>query len=104
SVLCGLAPGAPVLIAGRVLQGVAGGAMVICGLAILSGRFRDGRARARAFATWGIGLGFGLGFGPVVGGGLIAVAGWRWVFLAQPLIAACALSLVALGVGEARDP
>lgn len=104
SLLCGLASDVPVLIAGRSLQGAAGGTMMICGLAILSRQFRDGRDRARAFGIWGIGLGGGLGFGPVVGGGLIAVAGWRWVFLAHVLVAAATLALAALGVPESRDP
>ncbi|WP_216905709.1 MFS transporter [Nocardia noduli] len=103
SALCGLAPQVPVLIGGRSLQGVAGGAMMICGLAILSQQFREGRPRARAFGIWGIGLGFGLGFGPIIGAGLVAVAGWRWVFLVHVLLAALTLVLIAFGVRESRE-
>jgi EmrB/QacA subfamily drug resistance transporter len=104
SLVCGLAPGVVVLIAGRFLQGIAGGAMVICGLAILSHEFRDGRERARAFGIWGIGLGSGLGFGPIVGGSLIVLAGWRWVFLVHVLVAVATVVLAAVGVPESRDP
>lgn len=78
SLLCGLAPATPVLIAARFLQGMAGGAMFICSIAILSHQFPDGRARGRAFAIWGVVAGIGLGFGPVVGGAIIALASRSW--------------------------
>ncbi|WP_405181854.1 MFS transporter [Nocardia sp. NBC_01377] len=53
SLLCGLATGVGMLIVGRFGQGAAGGSMMICGLAILSRRFRGSRERARAFGLWG---------------------------------------------------
>lgn len=49
SLICGLSQSASVLIASRFLQGMAGGAMLICQIAILSHQFQDGKARARAF-------------------------------------------------------
>jgi MFS family permease len=64
SLLCGLAQDVAVLIAGRFLQGMSGGAMLICQIAILSYQFRENRERARAFGAWGIVFGIGLGFGP----------------------------------------
>ncbi|WP_279579965.1 MFS transporter [Fodinicola feengrottensis] len=104
SLLCGFAPNIAVLILGRSLQGLSGGAMLICHVAILSHQFREGRQRSRAFGTWGLVFGFGLGFGPVVGGGLVAVLNWRWVFLVPVFVAAVTLVLLALGVRESRDP
>lgn len=104
SLLCGFAPNAGVLILGRAVQGLSGGAMLICHVAILSHQFREGRERARAFGTWGLVFGFGLGFGPVVGGGLVAMVGWRWVFLVHGFVAAVTLVLLVLGVRESRDP
>jgi EmrB/QacA subfamily drug resistance transporter len=104
SLLCGLAPDVSVLIAGRFLQGVAAGAMLTGGLAILSQQFHEGRERAKAFGLWGIGLGFGLGFGPIIGGGLAATVGWRWVFLVHVVVAPIAFVFIAMGVRESRDP
>ena len=72
SLLCGLAPSTPVLIVGRFLQGLSGGAMLICQIAILSHQFREPAARGRAFGVWGIVFGLGLGFGPIIGGWLAA--------------------------------
>ncbi|WP_211261328.1 MFS transporter [Pseudonocardia acaciae] len=104
SLLCGLASDVTVLVAGRFLQGVSGGAMLICQVAILAHQFRERRRRARAFGTWGIVFGVGLGFGPAIGGALLALSSWRWVFLVHVVVAAVTLALIALGVRESRDP
>ncbi|HEF5788055.1 MFS transporter [Burkholderia multivorans] len=104
SLLCGLAPNVPVLVAGRLLQGASGGAMLICQIAVLSHQFREGRERGRAFGIWGIVFGIGLGFGPIVGGAIVAVASWPWVFLVHAPLAAVALALIGGAVQESRDP
>lgn len=104
SLLCGLAPHTPALIAARFAQGLAGGAMFICSIAILSHQFPEGRPRARAFSTWGVVSGIGLGFGPVVGGAIAALASWHWVFLVHAPLALLTLALIRVGVAESRDP
>ena len=85
-------------------QGLAAGAMFICSIAILSHQFPEGRARARAFAAWGVVSGIGLGFGPVVGGAIIALTSWQWVFLVHVPLSLIALALIRAGVVESRDP
>lgn len=104
SLLCGLAPTAFFLIIARFAQGMAGGAMFICTIAILSHQFQEGRERGRAFAIWGVIAGIGLGFGPVIGGMIIALSTWQWVFLAHVPLAAVTLLLTGAGVRESRDP
>jgi EmrB/QacA subfamily drug resistance transporter len=104
SLLCGLAPDTATLIAARFLQGLAGGAMFICSIAILSHQFPEGAARGRAFAVWGVVAGIGLGFGPVIGGAIVSVATWEWVFLVHAPLALLGLVLIRLGVAESRDP
>jgi EmrB/QacA subfamily drug resistance transporter len=104
SLMCGWAESAAVLIASRFLQGLAGGAMLTSQIAVLSHQFPEGRARARAFSTWGIVFGIGLGFGPIIGGAIVAVSNWRWVFLVHVLIAIVTLMLAWRGVEESRDP
>ena len=64
SVICMTAQSIGVLVAGRLLQGASGGAMLIFQIAVLSHQFREGRERGRAFGIWGIVFGIGLGFGP----------------------------------------
>ena len=104
SLACGLAQSAPVLIVSRFLQGMGGGAMLICQVAVLSHQFREGRERSKAFGAWGIIFGIGLGFGPIIGGMIVAVADWQWVFLVHVVLAVVALALVFAGVQESRDP
>ncbi len=104
SLLCGLAWNSAVLIASRVLQGASGGAMLICLVAVLSHQFPQGAQRARAFSAWGIVLGIGLGFGPIVGGAIVALANWKWVFWIHVGLAVATLALAVAGVQESRDP
>lgn len=104
SLACGLAQSAPVLIASRFLQGMGGGAMLICQVAVLSHQFREGRERSKAFGAWGIIFGIGLGFGPIIGGMIVAVADWQWVFLVHVVLSLVAIALVLTGVQESRDP
>jgi EmrB/QacA subfamily drug resistance transporter len=104
SLICGLAPSAPVLIVSRFLQGVGGGVMLICQLAVLSHQFQEGRERSKAFAIWGVVFGMGLGFGPIVGGAIVALSSWQWVFLVHVPLTVLALVLVVGSVEESSDP
>ncbi|MEX3955013.1 MFS transporter [Trinickia sp. EG282A] len=104
SLLCGLTHSAPLLIAGRFVQGMGGGAMLICLIAILSHQFNEGQERIKAFGIWGIFLGFGLGFGPIVGGAIAALSGWQWVFLIHGPISILTLVLALGSVDESSDP
>jgi EmrB/QacA subfamily drug resistance transporter len=103
SLLCGLAPSTGWLIGFRVLQGVAAAVLVPGSLAILEASFRR-EDRGRAIGAWSALGGIAAAVGPVLGGWLIDVASWRWIFYAAiPL----ALAVVALGlwkVPETRDP
>jgi EmrB/QacA subfamily drug resistance transporter len=104
SLICGLANSAWTLVAARFLQGASGGAILICGTAILSHQFPAGRERARAFAVWGVVFGIGLGFGPIIGGAIVALSNWRWVFLVHVPLMALTLLPLLIGVRESRDP
>ncbi|KAF1010212.1 MAG: Multidrug resistance protein Stp [Pseudomonas fluorescens] len=104
SLACGLATQATTLIAARFVQGIGAGAMMICQFAILSHLFQEPRARARAFAIWGVIAGVGLGFGPMVGALILAIADWRWVFLVHVPLTLLTLVLLRISVQESRDP
>jgi len=103
SLLCGLAPNAPLLIGARFLQGLAGGAMFTCSVAVLSHQFQDGRDRSKAFVAWSVISGIGLGFGPAIGGFIVALSSWQWVFLIHVPLAILALAFIVSGVTESRD-
>ena len=104
SLICGLAESAAVLIAARFLQGLAGGAMLTCTVAIISHQFQEGRERGRAFSLWGVISGIGLGFGPIIGGLIVAWSSWHWVFLVHVPLTLLALIPAWIGIRESRDP
>jgi len=104
SLLCGMATDVTTLIIARFLQGLSGGAMLICQIAVLSHEFQGGRGRAIAWGWWGVIFGIGLGFGPIIGGVIVAVLSWQWVFLIHVLFAIVALALAIGGVHESKDP
>src|SRR6185437_6126808 len=81
SVGCALAPDAAVLIAARAAQGLGAAILVPNSLALLSHAYPDDRDRGRAVGTWAAGASLALTAGPLVGGGLIALSGWRAIFL-----------------------
>ncbi len=100
SVGCGLAPNLPWLLAGRSLQGVGAALLMPNSLAILGGTF-SGEARGKAIGTWAA-TGAAMGaVGPVIGGWLVDMVGWRSIFLLNlPL----SLGAIALALGFVRDP
>ena len=103
SALCGLAPSAGLLIGARVVQGVGGALLSPASLAILQASFRPDD-RARAIGAWtGLG-GVAAAAGPLVGGYLLAVGSWRWVFFINVPVAAVVLAITARHVPETRDP
>ena len=103
SMACGLAPNAGFLIATRALQGIGAALLTPGSLAILQASF-DPADRAQAIGAWsGLG-GLTTAAGPLVGGYLIAVASWRWVFFINVPIVAVVLVLTARHVPESRDP
>ena len=104
SLICGLAQSTTVLIISRFLQGMGGGAMLICQIAILSHQFQDAKERSKAFAVWGIVFGVGLGFGPIIGGMIVALSSWQWVFLVHAPLSILTLILAGNSVKESSDP
>jgi len=101
SVLCGLAPGVPELIAARVVQAAGAGLMVPSSLSLLLASV-PADLRAKAIGTWSAMGAFGAALGPVIGGSLVQI-GWRWVFWINVPVAVVAVALSARVVPESRD-
>lgn len=81
SLACALSPNAVVLIAARLVQGLAAAILVPNSLALLNHAYTDERERGRAVAIWAAGASLALTAGPFVGGALITLVGWRAIFL-----------------------
>jgi MFS transporter, DHA2 family, methylenomycin A resistance protein len=94
SAACAAAPSLGVLIAARAVQGLGASALLPCSLALLVHQFPDPRSRARALGVWGAMGSAGVALGPLCGGVLVALAGWRSIFLVN--VPVCALTVVLL--------
>jgi EmrB/QacA subfamily drug resistance transporter len=80
SVLCGLAPDLDWLIGARLLQGL-GAAMLQANSVALIAATLPRRELARGIGVQGAAQATGLALGPVLGGLLLALGGWRLIFL-----------------------
>ncbi len=105
SAACAAAPSLGVLIAARAVQGLGASALLPCSLALIVHQYPEAGPRARALGVWG-GMGsLGVALGPVAGGGLVAAAGWRWIFLVNVPVCALTVALLRRYVRESpRDP
>ncbi len=81
SLACALAPTSGILIASRAVQGVAAAILVPNSLALLSHAYPGQIERGRAVGIWAAGASLALTAGPFLGGALIALVGWRSIFL-----------------------
>ena len=104
SLVCGAAPNMEILIAGRGLQGVAGGLLAGLGYAVINAalpRWLWTRGTAVVSAMWGVAT----VIGPATGGLFAEFGLWRWAFVAIALLTALMALLVPIALTAGRvDP
>jgi EmrB/QacA subfamily drug resistance transporter len=101
--ICGAAGSATVLNYARALQGVGAALQLSAALAILAHSFQ-GPERAKAIAFWGSVIGIAITLGPVAGGFITEVVGWRWAFYINLPIGLAMIALTLFAIHESRDP
>jgi len=79
SLACGLAPSATLLIIFRAVQGLGAALLMPQTMAIVIATFPAER-RGTALGIWGAVAGLATVAGPTLGGFLVTVADWRWIF------------------------
>jgi EmrB/QacA subfamily drug resistance transporter len=95
SAVAGIAPNVELLIAGRVLQGIAGALLTTNSLALLRATYSEDSGKA--VGQWTAWSGIGTMIGPPLGGLLVQVASWRWIFFLNLPFAAIALFMAFAG-------
>jgi MFS family permease len=104
SVVCAVAPNMEVLLAGRTLQGAAGGLLAGLGYALISTVLPQAlwtRASALVSAMWGVAT----VVGPATGGLFAQLGLWRWAFGALAILTAAMAALVPMVLPAGRaDP
>ncbi|MBS9371119.1 Multidrug resistance protein Stp [Rhodococcus sp. B50] len=81
SLLAGLAPSFPILVAARLLQGVGEAVALPAAMATIVLLFPEGPRRSRALSVWAAVASCGLVVGFALSGIITAHLGWRWIFL-----------------------
>lgn len=102
SALCGIASTATFLVVARSLQGIGGAMLFATGLAILGAAY-EGADRAKALGAFGAVFGGAVALGPLVGGAIVEVASWRWIFLVNLPVVALAIVIALRHVPETRN-
>ena len=104
SLVCGLAPNAIVLVAGRAVAGLGAALEVPTSLAILAVAYPGAKQRSQALGIWASCNGLAFIIGPTLGGVLVESVGWRSIFLLIIPLCVLALGLTATAVPESSDP
>src|SRR5512141_1155918 len=101
SLLCGLAPSLPLLIAARALQGFGGGISQPLGPAQLYRAFPP-KEQGTAFGIMGIALVVAPALGPILGGWLVDINLWRAIFFINVPIGIIAVIWGSLSLPDYR--
>ena len=102
SIACAYAPDANAFIAARAVLGVAGAALLVMSLSVVTVLFSE-TERPRAMGIWAAGNFLALPLGPIVGGYVLAHFWWGWVFLMNVPVVLIGLVAVTVFVPQSRS-
>lgn len=102
SLLCSLSPNDTLLILFRGFQGIFAACLIPGGLAIINTNFPK-EERGAAIGQWAAWSGIFAAIGPLIGGYLIDLGSWRWIFWINVPLIALVLTLAAKGVKESKN-
>ena len=103
AVVCATAANADVLVVTRLIHGIAAGATVATGRAVVSDRYRGGHL-ATKFGTLTAITQIGPVVAPGLGSVIMAAGSWRAIFWAMALLGAVMVGWIVLGVPETLPP
>jgi EmrB/QacA subfamily drug resistance transporter len=103
SLLCGLSWSEGSLIAARALQGLGAATISPAALSILTTMFREGRERNIALGAWGAVGGVGAAAGVLLGGVLVDLLSWPWIFYVNVPVGIISLIAAPILLAESKD-
>src|SRR6516225_5500741 len=102
SLACGLAGGATVLIAARVIQGLGAALMNPATLSIITVTFPP-RQRGTAIGIWAGVSALALAIGPLVGGIITERVNWNWIFFVNVPVGLAGIAASFVFIDESKD-
>ncbi len=102
SLVCGISQSEGTLLVARGLQGLGGALLSPAALSIILTTFAEGTERNHALSVWAAVAGAGGAVGLLLGGVIVDVLGWRWVFFVNVPVGAMMLALTPRIVPESR--
>jgi EmrB/QacA subfamily drug resistance transporter len=103
SLVCGVSQSEGELLVARGLQGLGGAMVSPAALSIILTTFAEGPERNRALGVWGAIAGAGGAVGLLLGGVLVQLLSWRWVFFVNVPIGVVVLALAPRIIPESRS-
>ena len=104
TLVCAVAPTAPILIVGRIVSGLGAAFELPMSLVLLAVAYPEREKRAHALGIWAGCNGLAFVIGPTLGGWLVDSIGWRSIFYLSLPICAAALIMTCIAVGESAAP
>jgi DHA1 family bicyclomycin/chloramphenicol resistance-like MFS transporter len=100
---CALAPTIGTLVAARLVQGIGAATVMVVPRAIIRD-LHTGPAATRLMATVMLVISVSPMLAPLAGSGVMALAGWRWIFGVLAVAATVSLALTAFALQETLPP
>ncbi|WP_246472916.1 MDR family MFS transporter [Pelagibacterium limicola] len=95
SALAAMSPNLPVLVLFRFVQGLGGGGLIVTAMAAI-GDVLPPRERGKAQGVVGAAFGISTVIGPLMGGVIVEMLNWRWLFLVNVPIGILAFAIIAI--------
>ncbi|MBP0483861.1 MDR family MFS transporter [Sagittula salina] len=102
AVLCGVASSMGVVIAGRAVQGLGAGALIVTAMATV-GDLLPPRQRGMAQGILGAAFGVSTVVGPLLGGFIVQHWSWHWIFFVNLPVGAVAFVIIGMALPRRTD-
>jgi DHA2 family multidrug resistance protein-like MFS transporter len=102
SAACAFSPSPAPFIAARVVLGLAGAALIVMSLSVVTVLF-DESERPRAMGVWAAGNFLSMPLGPIVGGWMLSHVWWGWVFLMNVPVTLVGIAAVVALIPQSRS-